>query len=453
MAHNVSVTSPVNAFLLILVIMAFAAISVFLLPLSAHAGQFTVDSCSSCHDLRPIESSLRNSPEGSIIGSHQVLAHKDVVLGTNLCTACHTGNLSYAHRNGLININTTMILNHTGSYYDKDNNAVKEGSDGAFSQNRMANATTMGTCRNLYCHSTAQGIADPTDAPVYNTPQWGENFGLCGEGKCHDTGAHIGGPSVFPTLKTGSHEKHMNFKYDQSGICAVCHYDWQNTGCTPCHTGGGAVFHRARDHPNKSIDVFFSEDFPVAGGMHGEGTYTGDPAPQTAYGQCSGIYCHSPGNKLDAPYDAPNDTPVDWGGSISGDCTACHGGDAGSAIPLASGSHLKHVQNTDCNSCHEYTVSNSRTYNPAEYGGQNYSYGSRYHVDGWVTVVYNSFVGSGTYNSSASPITTRAPGSTYGDCTNVYCHSNVQDIKDGTVTPTVYHTPTWGGSAPCGDCH
>ena len=42
--------------------------------------------------------------------------------------------------------------------------------------------------------------------------------------------------------------------------------------------------------------------------------------------------------------------------------------------------------------------------------------------------------------------------SSFGSCSNLYCHSNVQGA-DGTGGPTVYNAPVWGQTATCGSCH
>jgi predicted CxxxxCH...CXXCH cytochrome family protein len=46
-----------------------------------------------------------------------------------------------------------------------------------------------------------------------------------------------------------------------------------------------------------------------------------------------------------------------------------------------------------------------------------------------------------------------APSATFGQCSNIYCHSNVQGSA-GVGGPTTYAQPAWGGAAQtCGSCH
>ncbi len=152
----------------------------------------------------------------------------------------------------------------------------------------------------------------------------------------------------------------------------------------------------------------------------------------------------------------------------SGSCNTCHGnppvvstlggpdgladseGGTGSTSP---GAHQLHATsgnlNYSCETCHTGGMPTSPIY------------------DKTIQIGFNAFntYQTGTYDGRA----TLANGYTYGagnagttvtqggswNCSNIYCHSNVQGQADGTGNPTSYGTPTWNNSASvqCGSCH
>ena len=304
-----------------------------------------------------------------------------------------------------------------------------------------------GSCASTYCHSSAQGVINPTDPPVYAvSPTWGTSFGSTEETctGCHDSGGHVGDASS--PLTSGSHARHLNFRFDQDATCNACHFDWSYTGCSGCHQ-------RQVNHVDNSIDVVFKPDFPLSA-AESSGAYSGDPTPRTPYGSCSALYCHSPGTKASAPYDDPNVTDISWGGgTMPPDCTGCHDGDSSTAQSMATGSHASHITNYDCSKCHARTVDNSRTLNSTIYTPKNYTYGQRYHVDGWITVAFSSDIAtSGKYAGASSPTIYRAPGSAAGACANTYCHSNGSSISTSAIPANI--SPVWGGAGmTCNSCH
>ncbi|MCB2184362.1 MAG: CxxxxCH/CxxCH domain-containing protein [Desulfobulbaceae bacterium] len=306
--------------------------------------------------------------------------------------------------------------------------------------------TPPSTCNNLYCHSSAQGSVNPTDAPTYmETPVWGTPFSntVATCTGCHNSGGHLGGAGT--PMATGSHAKHLSYKFDQDASCQVCHFDWNYTGCVNCHN-------RRVSHVDGNIDVTFSESFPF-GVTASSGNYSGDPSPQTDYGGCDSLFCHSQGTSASAPYTPPNVTDITWGGAaMPSDCSGCHGGDPASAVPINTGSHSRHTADYDCSVCHDRTVSNSRTLNQTPYS--SYTYGQRYHVDGKITVAFESAVATnGTYAGQSSPVIYRQAGSSYGACGNIYCHSNGTSVATGTIPS--YTSAVWGSGGPlaCDSCH
>lgn len=117
---------------------------------------------------------------------------------------------------------------------------------------------------------------------------------------------------------------------------------------------------------------------------------------------------------------------------------------------MTSGSHRAHVDGfglgyttVRCVRCHGATVTSAMSIG---------TYGN--HVNKLVNVAFDSTTTAmnGTYGGVSSPMT-KAPGSAYGSCTNVYCHSSGQG-NSGSWPPT-YTNPTWGSAATgqCGTCH
>lgn len=118
---------------------------------------------------------------------------------------------------------------------------------------------------------------------------------------------------------------------------------------------------------------------------------------------------------------------------IHEDCAPCH------SFPPVSGSHTRHVKGTSsgydggfvrysCSACHSGA-----------------GVGSPLHNDGNIDVILDSAYG-GSYSG------TPTPGDSYGSCSNVSCHSNVQP-DGGTGDPTAYGNPAWGVATRCAGCH
>ncbi len=398
-------------------------------------GNAATAQCGSCHKGDGIQG-LRNIMDS---GTHPAHVSAVTVTGAIVypCATCHegrgAGSLSHADKS----IDVSIAAYYGGNY-----------------SGTTAPGDAYGQCGNVYCHSTVQGISDPTQTPIYKLPTWGQSFtGTCGLGACHAVGFPHTEDASSPTyslLTTGSHAKHLKYKFDQLGNCEACHFKTGN--CQDCH-----VMHGYESHVDKQIVVSFDPQFPALPTGGGGGIYSGDSVPQTPYGSCTNLYCHSPGTSVAQPYGNPVSGPVSWGsGSLVADCSGCHGGDRNAAVLITTGSHAKHVKTSaiDCASCHARTVTDSRTLNPTTYSGAR-TYGYQYHVNGWINIAYSGISGTnGTYAGQPSPVPNRAPGSVYGSCGNLYCHSTGQGTAD-PVQPPTYANPTWGtaSSGACGTCH
>ncbi len=303
-----------------------------------------------------------------------------------------------------------------------------------------------GSC-TTYCHSSAQGITDPTLPPTYTSPSWNQQYGR-GCQMCHAAGYHAQG--VVPYMKSGSHEKHLIFEV--GGGCGTCHYKPEYNDrptCWQCHVvsvfdGHQNISARGPEHADGKIDVALIPTFPAAGAT---GSYTGDTVPGTPYGTCQNLYCHSRGTRLNPPYEPPISDNIRWGGALPGDCTGCHGGDATSASPLATGSHGSHI-GYDCSGCHQATVTDNRSPIPAKSMAYYPIYTDKTkHANGYVEVALSPNNG-GSYFSGA-----KSPGSAPGSCSNTYCHTSGTSVATGGIVDTV-SSPVWG-SPPltCSGCH
>ena len=411
-------------------------------------GDAAVSTCEACHKAAYGD----NHSSYNTIASGNHLKHLSYAFTTDpsrICTICHVWNASAMladsctflchartssmHANGNVDVAFIRDFNTSGTATYSGTPAPGDG---------------YGSCSNTDCHSSVQGNPDPVLPPTSATAMWGQTFtGVCGMGACHPVGNAHQGDAGYAPLTTGSHGKHLSYKFDQDGNCQSCHYDPSYGVCTNCHS-------RTVNHVNKSIDVSFNPAFPTAAGG-ASGSYSGDTVPRTAYGSCSALYCHSPGTAGSPPYSAPNATLYLWGGTLPSDCTGCHAGDRYAARAMSTGSHGRHLSSYpyDCSVCHITTVSDSRTISLAIYFG-NQTLGYRNHANGWTNVAFSAGTASaGTYAGQASPVNLKVPGSAYGACGNTYCHSTGTSLATGIVPTNT--TTSWGaaGPLPCNACH
>jgi len=375
-----------------------------------NAGNALAIECYECHgsknipDYRPVDSPFRNISSGGFQGNHRT--HMDPAANASTCTKCHPGADHYGqgHRNTQIDISPNINNSPLTATY-------RNGST-AFPQRPTPR---LGSCSNVNCHFENE------------TPTWGGATFTVPESctKCHGSppeGANSGA--------VGSHAKHDLYYSGLNGF-AGCHADHRTDAGPFSHaTSAGRNLIVAIQNPFSSVN----------------GSYSGTlndylPSQSNQFGSCSNVYCHSRGDSK--TIFVPNSEPT-WGTPLPSDCTGCHGNGHGTAAEITSGSHTMHVGKYYygqyvfvCSTCHSSTAS----------GNQVIS-NSANHVNKKIDIVMNPAAG-GTYTANG-----HAPGGTVGECTNVYCHSNVQ--PDGGIGgPTAYDNPKWGvvNSVFCGDCH
>lgn len=319
-----------------------------------------------------------------------------------------------------------------------------------------------GVCQG--CHDvpapglSASGASYPSqhasnDPKVCNSCHYHNNVTGSFSGACR--GCHgfppsdstvIGGPNGLaapPTNAGGSVGAH------------VLHAQTRGMDCSTCHNG-----YANRPMPNGSIDLGFAIDGINVPGFKNHdqnGNYTNTNALGTntqggAYSwtgpvsttgvpsqsTCTNVYCH--GATLTG---GTNKNSVSWvGGSNESSCGACHGVYGN---PPSTGSHIKHANvkagtaALSCDYCHGPHPDNSHVNGAVEW---NFT----------LDPLAQYKPANGSFSNSGAT-TTLAPSPTYGQCTNIYCHSSAQG-PTGTG-PITYQSPTWGQVGPlgCGACH
>lgn len=263
-----------------------------------------------------------------------------------------------------------------------------------------------------------------------------------------ETGLATPAQNALQPGQSGAHLAHMNNVNIQKN-CYTCHYNYNPT------------------MPSNNLEIGFNG----LGGKVTSGTFTGytnsvngpkwvaNSAPggtttitkvNGTAGQeaniCSNLYCH--GSTI---VSGTNKAP-DWTGAEQAACGTCHGADPSSVpFPALNGAHSRHASSSvtlgkpglglACETCHGASTLNMT------------------HVDGnveWLLNKDNPKIGSAAryYNLSAGSTGAVAPSATYRNCTNFYCHSNVQGAG-GVGAPTSYKTVTWGSNPglTCASCH
>ena len=247
-----------------------------------------------------------------------------------------------------------------------------------------------GTCSTTYCHSNG---APDGGGNIYKTPAWANaKNGTLKCNACHD---------ALPA--TNAHSGHLSFGYS----CEICH---------AATVTGSSSIKDIKKHVNGIKEVQFSGTATIGG----TGTFDGST------NTCTGLYCHSNGNKNFLVYV----NPPAWTSGTKLGCNGCHGtsnplgapdyanGGAGATNANSHNAHVAGSASTAvCANCH-FTTVNSTTGAPLSA-----------HLSGNVDVVFNPAVAgpSAGYNSSNKI------------CANVACHGGA--------------SAQWGSTAGCLTCH
>ncbi len=367
---------------------------------------------------------------GTGTGSTTAGAHNTHVNTINIsCDFCHYNSVG----SGVTHNAGSVTLGFKGFGGSSGGGAYNGQSGVTYNATATTPATSVSSgglkqCSNVYCHgSTMASNGGSNTSPTWDVT----STGACGT--CH--GADSANP---PQL--GSHVEHTSASTGYSFTCTLCH-----------NTAAGT-------HVNGKVEwAFNTGDTRTNGGQYNSaasGT-TNTPAPSGTYQSCSNLYCHSivqtPTGGALTGAAGEYKTPT-WGTAwdrsrtnASTLCSNCH-----QYRTLSSGSHLKHVGDTignyryHCGKCHY-----DNTCGDCHSGDMNTLIMSpAVHVNGQVDVKLWSTVIDGTYSGTPTP----GDGS-FGNCTNLYCHSKGTVATGAFEAPNV--TPTWGGTLPsdCTGCH
>jgi predicted CxxxxCH...CXXCH cytochrome family protein len=383
----------------------------------------------------------------------------------NICTTCHAGKASHNMKGqdiqcvdchgAHVEYDPTDPTGSKGTNIHLVRRAVDKRTTGSgqiffrytASQREYKNAGNTGVCQGCHAVPAPGGIYPSehasSDPIVCNTCHYhnssnGSFSGACSA--CHGyppTTATLGGPTGVAVPATGA--------TPTSPGAHVTHAKTHFMACNTCHTG-----YATKTMPSSSIDIGFAingSNFPGFGGTVSGGTFNSTPL-NSGYSwsasngttlttgnsaiTCS-VYCH--GTTL----TGGSATPPTWTKTdgTQKTCGACHG--VTSATAPTSGSHLRHAGNGSgglavlCATCHGAHLNND-------------------HVNGSVEWDLSGLNGGGRYKNAQSGSTGAiAPSVSYGQCTNLYCHSNGTSLLAPTAPRTI---PTWGGATlGCDACH
>jgi len=394
---------------------------------------------------------------------------------TYTCATCHSN--STTNIKGVYQIISTPI-GRRNVVFTKTSSTSAD-SDGVFSNDLRANQNGSNQVCSVCHHQTRQHqysasktLAGPGGDESYNSDHHNSRdcvrchthntafrsiYGLCGD--CHGFKATGYSPVNKSTMvkdltnalgpnppNYGAHMRHNKAQIS----CGACHSATNHGLATTAWSGDNIL----EIGFNTSKDTFagFNPDVPAVGGtfygtsnlnqpfVWGAGAFTSISTIADYNNSCS-TYCHGGASWKQGGNVGSNTTPI-WVGTAQTACGTCH--NATGAIPPTAGSHAKHAGNTGaglgiaCGKCHS-TYSN---------------YTGSAHINGkveWGMAVYSGSLYKGDNSGSTNNPAPTSSGS-YGQCTNLYCHSNVQG-PTGTGTPTSYAAPVWGGTASCGSCH
>lgn len=353
---------------------------------------YPADCNATCHSSPP------SGGAGGAAGSHAT--HGLFFPELANCRKCHpdhTADPKFAHATSAA---------HRGVAVKPDDPVF--GTLGNYTANRIdflpSQTNSFSRCSNFYCHGTVQGVSDPTQpGQSIVAPTWGGRLSdsICGGRNCHGVGwahpddaANPKNQGRWQNLVSGSHTKHLKYRFNEIGNCLACHYNFSGNGggCGSCHLVHSGLGYA--HHIQHEIHVEFDSYITVAG------TYSGDELPGTPYGSCSALYCHS-----DGTYVATNIMPpypaVTWGGNAT-NCTSCHGypPSYASSTPKAN-SHQAHSQ-YGCHLCHYATTTDGMTITTSRYH-VNKSYNVSPYTAGGISFTY-------TYSASG------------GSCSSISCH-------------------------------
>ncbi|GAM09960.1 geobacter CxxxxCH...CXXCH motif protein [Geobacter sp. OR-1] len=424
--------------------------------------------CGGCHGNPPVSSArggdtgLIGKPKPSFaLQTSAAGAHATHVTGRSLvCDTCHyidNGTARMPSQSGTIDIG---FFGFGGK--------VTSGTYTPFTSSRRGYPFASGTastviapgqtdplqanrCANVYCHGAGAPGKAPLTGGTNQTPRW-DASGQSACGSCH--GATSSNP---PTM--GSHAVHAGSATGYGYDCNFCH-----PATDISHVQGNVRWQFSATEPRVAGAQYQADGSGVAANAGS----TGNMAPSPVYGTCSNVYCHF-------------DKTPQWGSSLAGDCSGCHGNDELSATPMNKNAHKAHVNNRSqkfdhfdfkCYECHNSTVDSSNRYiiNKGLHANSSKDVawgplaktnggGAQSYLTNGCATIYCHSDGNGNFRPPQKNWTEVADG-TEGSVSCDYCHGGT--IADTTVMTDERHnnhvrqSPAGGilhNGVGCDKCH
>jgi predicted CxxxxCH...CXXCH cytochrome family protein len=244
-------------------------------------------------------------------------------------------------------------------------------------------------------------------------------------------------------------------------------------GCEQCHTttpGSGATHNEASNANASMTQISTHNWYTGAAALWDPGANAGSTAVTGSVvdDSCSNIDCHSPFYNSNA---GKSGTVVPykryWINKTLWDCYTCHAydGKTGTTRPasgskldntMSTGVHGTHVDNNNiaCADCHAVPANMTAVYTaPHKNGGINVNFNAT-HDPYNAAHAYSVADNTAPTDDNASAVPAHR---SWGNCSNVYCHSIGQKTNGTALTGLAgeYKTPMWDNEATgnCGTCH
>ncbi|WP_281875311.1 CxxxxCH/CxxCH domain c-type cytochrome [Geobacter hydrogenophilus] len=410
-------------------------------------------------------------PMHVVVNKYGTMMHSSMQLGTTkygqwgldyTCATCHNPNSTNLKR--VSNVIATPTGNRSVVFTTIS--AAESVTSGVMGNDKRLGTTSTNVCE--VCHHNARFHQYSSSKVAWNTHNNSEDCMRCHDHRigfktladglsctdCHGYPPATKNQLVIPPTNVlypyvsgddaGAHPKHND----------------RNVKCQTCHSNAN---HMTSAQPNTKLNIGFGIQSSNFSGFNpnvriASGTLKSvDPANNFVYEAAPGttiapaydkimtcsVYCHGYWNGSYTTSGGYNTEPA-WSGTTQTGCGSCHG--ASGTQPPPTGSHSKHAgtrqgygNGISCTVCHGY---------------RNYS-SSAVHINGNVEWDLSTITTSATYkgaNKGSTGALAPSDPASYGSCSALYCHSNVQSAN-GTAGPTSYGTPTWGGTVTCGSCH
>lgn len=415
--------TPADKVVILCVSIVAACFMLILQETPAHAAS-VINSCTTyCHGMPPRDALRKanphfNSMSSAFNGNHQT--HVRALPVAADCGVCHAAvaPTDFGHQNNIIN-----MVNSLKGYSSATARARYD--KGVFFNQTSIPFLTNARCSNSSCHFEKQ------------TPLWGSAvFSAPGDcSACH--GAPPAGTVAAPAGGlAGSHARHDAYF---PGVA----------NCQKCHPGSQSFIHATSAGRPLKVQGFLRDPLNA---LESGATYSGSglnylPSKIAAqnFGSCGNLYCHSSGQSATGAGAGTTVTTAIWGsGALN--CGACHQNMGPAVNAAATGKHARHAQTAaiSCAVCHGANYSDTSV--PTGAGTT--------HVDKNINLAWTGL--------AATPVTTyskansfAAGSAVYGNCSNSYCHSTVQNAISGANNAVTYRTVSWAPATTltCGGCH